>query len=114
MWVKKMRRNEDVVVLCLRSSEETAKILDRVVFLDARTDERPGDAFFAQDIVLRIDDHQSGVVLAESHVKFLSGYKDLMAYRCCADDILSLPITLHHGAVVRRHHRVELRELGGV
>ena len=44
--------------------EESLDVRDGVVLLDALADQPPGDAVLAQDVVLRVDDDQGGVILA--------------------------------------------------
>ena len=53
--------------LLLRGLEEAGEILDGVVFLDTVADQCPGDAFLTQDIVLRVDDDERGIVGTDVH-----------------------------------------------
>src|SRR5581483_7663199 len=62
-----MRRDEDFVAIFLRGFEDTLHVLDRLILLDTRADERPRDAFFAQDFILRIDEYHCGIGLVDLH-----------------------------------------------
>src|SRR5262249_12096175 len=61
--------DEDPETGVLRGPEEALQVLDGVVLLDALADQSPGDARFAQDVVLRIDYDQGGVALVELHLE---------------------------------------------
>src|SRR5262249_4739696 len=62
MGGKVVRGDEGPKALILRGLEEAREVLNRVVFLEAVAEQRPGEAFLAQDIVLRVDDDQGRVL----------------------------------------------------
>ena len=67
MGVEVVRRDEHPEVPVLGGLEESRKVLDRVVFLEAVPEQLPGDAFLTQDIVLRVDNDQGRVLSVEDH-----------------------------------------------
>ena len=58
MGVVVVRGDEHGNVICLCNLEELLDVLDRVVLGDALAHHAPGDAVGAQEIVLRIGDHE--------------------------------------------------------
>ncbi|EXF23854.1 hypothetical protein BG28_00085 [Nesterenkonia sp. AN1] len=62
-----MRGDEDLVVTSRGSSEELLQMGDGVVVFYVVTDQFPGDSVGAQEIDLRVGDHQGGVCGIEIH-----------------------------------------------
>jgi hypothetical protein len=56
-----------LVLAVYRGPEQQVEVLDGVVLPNAGTNQLPGNAGFAQHVVLRVDDDQRGVGPVESH-----------------------------------------------
>src|SRR5262249_10472857 len=57
-----MRRDEHKNVVCLSRSEESLKVLDRMVGFDALANHLPGRALGTEEVDLGIDDHEGRTV----------------------------------------------------
>ena len=62
-----MRRNEDPITGRFGGDEQLFDVLNGLVFLDALTDQSPGDAVGAQEIVLRIGEDECCGGFIENH-----------------------------------------------
>src|SRR5262245_29512935 len=60
-------RDEDAIPVLLRRPEDALHVVDRPVLRDALTNRVPGGTPLAQDIILRIDEDDSGVIRVELH-----------------------------------------------
>ena len=56
-------RDEDLESVLLRGLEDALHVLDGLVLFDAVADRSPRDALLTQDIILRVDEYQCGVIL---------------------------------------------------
>lgn len=67
-WIQIVGRDGDPETSALRGLEESLDVRDGVVLLDALADQPPGDAMLAQDIVLRVDDDDSCIILLDFQI----------------------------------------------
>src|ERR1700722_14181827 len=60
-WKEVVRRNEHLKSARLSSLEDALDVFDGIDFLETFVEQWPSETFLAQDIVLRIDNHNRGV-----------------------------------------------------
>src|SRR5262249_20058458 len=80
-----MWRNENFVSVLFRRLEDALHILDGLVLRDASADERPGEPFVTQHLILRVDKYHGGVILIYVHgyLLFLGGRGGEDVSPCC-------------------------------
>jgi hypothetical protein len=71
-----VRRDEDLKVKPFGSLEDQLHVLNGIVLLKAFADERPREAFFAQDVVLRINENNRSISCVNLHSNFLFKFSD--------------------------------------
>jgi hypothetical protein len=63
-----VRRDEDLESMRFRGLEDALHVLNSIVFLKTFADQGPRESFFAQDLVLRIDEYNCGVFPMDVHI----------------------------------------------
>src|ERR1700758_441809 len=65
--IKIVRRDEDLESMRFRGLKDSLHVLNRIVFLKTFAHQRPRETFFAQDVVLWIDEYNCSVFSMDVH-----------------------------------------------